>query len=131
MQNITASTTPFSTDRAGNIRTRHDNGSVSRYQPRYNVFLRRFAPGAFTRDVYTQTNARARARARSPPALIRHRNYRSDLSRSIPSAGDSNLNVSLRTFDLTRFFIAPALPARAVGQPRLPFFLPFLPMLLL
>ena len=73
-------------------------------------------------DVYMYTQTGARARARSPPALIRHRNYRGDLSRSIPSAGDSSLNVSLRTFDLTRFFIAPALPARAAGQPGFPSF---------
>lgn len=73
---------------------------------------------AHLRATHTRTRAYACSWV-SPPALIRHRNYRGDLSRSIPSAGDSSLNVSLRTFDLARFFIAPALPAadRPAGFP--------------
>lgn len=102
--------------RSGNIRTRCDNGSASRYELWYNVFLKQLAPGAFTNNAHIHAPARSSV---SPPALIRHRNYRGDLSRSIPSAGDSSLNVSLRTFDLARFFIAPALPAadRLAGFP--------------
>jgi len=61
---------------------------------------------------YTHTHTHMRACSWvSPPALIRYRNYRDDLSRPIPSAGDSSLNVSLRIFDLARCFIAPALLA--------------------
>lgn len=89
-------------------------------------------------------DARARARTRvrvSPPALIRQRNYRSDLSRSIPSAGDSGLNVSLRIFDLATILYRPRATAgqpasQPVSQPAgrpasLPFSPSFLPMLLL
>lgn len=80
-------------------------------------------------------DARTRVRV-SPPALIRQRNYRSDLSPSIPSAGDSGLNVSLRIFDLATILYRPRVTSQPASRPAgrpasLPFSPSFLPMLLL